>query len=80
MQMCDVELAARRMRHQLVMLLQDFMEALQVDTVLRLLRDLTIAQDVTARVHKKSCLELDTRHACVPDAGSNSCTARLGVF
>ena len=30
MQMCDVKLAARRMGHQLVMLLQDLMEALQV--------------------------------------------------
>lgn len=29
MQMCDVELAARRMRHQLVMLLQDLVETLQ---------------------------------------------------
>lgn len=36
MQMCDVELAARRMRHQLVMLLQDLMEALQGKNVLGL--------------------------------------------
>ena len=71
MQMCDIKLAARRMGHQLVMLLQDLMEALQV-YVWRLDSSTTALQGITVNTADTAIM--------LPGVTQSTHCARVGDF